>query len=99
MGLGLVIVEISRSHSDTPHSVGLLWTSDWNVAETPTGQHTKLTRDIHAPAGFETAIPAIQLPQTHALHRAATGIGPREFKSQKKCRNQSATIYNLTKIQ
>jgi len=28
MGQGLLIVEDSRSHSDTPHSVGLLWTSD-----------------------------------------------------------------------
>ena len=26
-------------------------------------------------AGFEPAIPAIQLRQTYALHRAATGIG------------------------
>ena len=94
MGLGLLIVEVSRSHA-----VGLSWKSDWNVAQTSTWQHTKLTRDIHAPAGFETAIPAIQQPQTHALHGAATAIGPREFKSQKKCRNQSATICNPTKIQ
>jgi hypothetical protein len=27
------------------------------------------------PAGFELAIPATKLPQTYALHRAATGIG------------------------
>ena len=33
---GLLIVEYSRSHSDTPHSVGLLWTSDQPVAETST---------------------------------------------------------------
>jgi len=26
-------------------------------------------------AGFETAIPASEQPQTHALERAATGIG------------------------
>jgi len=25
---GFLIIEASRSHSDTPHSVGLLWTSD-----------------------------------------------------------------------
>jgi hypothetical protein len=35
-GLGLLIIEASRSHSDTPHSVGLLWTSDQPVAETST---------------------------------------------------------------
>jgi hypothetical protein len=27
------------------------------------------------PAGIELAIPAIELPQTHALDRADTGIG------------------------
>jgi hypothetical protein len=27
------------------------------------------------PAGFETAIPVSERPQTHALDRAATGIG------------------------
>jgi hypothetical protein len=32
VGLG----EVSRSHSDTPHSVGLLWTSDRIDAETST---------------------------------------------------------------
>jgi len=36
--------EVSRSHSDTPHSVGLLWTSDRSVAEMSTGQHITLTR-------------------------------------------------------
>jgi hypothetical protein len=32
----------SRSHSNTPHSVGLLWMSDQLVAETSTWQHTTL---------------------------------------------------------
>ena len=45
VGLGFLIVEISRTHSDTPQSVGLLWTSDRSVAETSTWQHTTLTRD------------------------------------------------------
>jgi hypothetical protein len=27
-GLGLLIIEVLRSHSDTPHSVELLWMSD-----------------------------------------------------------------------
>ena len=41
MGQGLLIHEVSRSHSTThPHSVGLLWTSDQLVAETSTWQHT-----------------------------------------------------------
>jgi len=47
VGHSLLIIEASRSHSDTPHSVGLLWTSDQPVAQTSTWQHTTLTRDIH----------------------------------------------------
>jgi hypothetical protein len=35
-GLGLQIVQVSRSHSDTPFSVELLWTSNQPVAETST---------------------------------------------------------------
>jgi hypothetical protein len=35
MGLGLII-EASRSLSDTPHTVGLLWTSDQVVTDTST---------------------------------------------------------------
>jgi len=30
------LIEASQSYSDTPHSVGLLWTSDQPVAETST---------------------------------------------------------------
>jgi hypothetical protein len=45
---GLLIIEASRSHSDTPHSVGLLWTSNQPEAEAFTWQHTTLTTDIDA---------------------------------------------------
>ena len=31
-GQGVLVVEVSRTHSDTPHSIGLLWTSDQLVA-------------------------------------------------------------------
>jgi hypothetical protein len=53
---------------DTSHSVGLLWTSDQPDTETSTWQRTTLT-------GFGPAIPASERPQTHALDRAASGIG------------------------
>ena len=33
---GLLVIEASRSHSDTPHSVGPLWTNDQPDAETST---------------------------------------------------------------
>ena len=46
---GHLILKISRSYSDTPNSVGILWTSDQTDAETSTSQHTTLTTDIHAP--------------------------------------------------
>jgi len=36
MGQIILIHEVSRSHTNAPHSVGLLWTSDQSVAETST---------------------------------------------------------------
>jgi len=44
-GQELPIIEASRSHSDTPHSAGNLWTSEQPDADTSTWQHTTLTRD------------------------------------------------------
>ena len=55
MGQSLLIHEVSRSHSDTPQSTGLLWRSDQPVAETSTWQHTTLTTDRHpCPGGIRT---------------------------------------------
>jgi len=77
VGHGLLIIESARSHSDTPQSVGLLWTSDQPVAETS----YLITHNTHKrqapmfPVGFEPASPASERPQTHALDRAATGTG------------------------
>jgi len=50
MDYSLLIIEASRSHSDThthTHLAGLLWTSDRPEAENSTSQHTTLTRDRH----------------------------------------------------
>ena len=46
-------------------------------ARTHPHTHTTLTPDKHPcpPVGFETAIPASDQPQTHALDRSATGTG------------------------
>ena len=50
--------------------------SDQPVAQTYTLLLTTLTTDTSTPpAGFEPTIPASEQPQTHALDRAATGIG------------------------
>jgi len=40
-----LIIEVSRSHSDTPHSVGLFSTGDQTKAETCTWRHSTLARD------------------------------------------------------
>ena len=76
MGLALPIIEASRSYSDTPHPVGLYYTSDRPVAESSTctkhNIHKRQTSKL--PAGIEPAIPASKGQETHALDRASTGI-------------------------
>ena len=42
---GHLIIEVSRPHSDTPHSEGLFWTSDQPDAEISTSQYTTLKID------------------------------------------------------
>jgi hypothetical protein len=60
VGQGLLIIEASRSHSDTPHSIGLLWTSDQPNAENFTWQHTQHSQetDRHATGGIRTPNPS-----------------------------------------
>ena len=77
VGQGLLIFEDSQSHSDTPHSVGLFWTSYQRDAKTALSddiQHSRET-DVHTPAGFEPAVLVSERLQTDVLERAATGIG------------------------
>jgi len=45
---GLLIIAAWRSHSKTPHSLGLLWTSDQPDAETCTWRNTTLKRDRYS---------------------------------------------------
>jgi hypothetical protein len=47
VGKGLLIIKALRTHSDTPHSVGLLWTSDQPDARNSTWQQATLTWDGH----------------------------------------------------
>jgi hypothetical protein len=58
VGQGLLIIEALRSHSDTPHSVGLLWMSDQPDAETSTWQHIIFTRDTHSSGRIRTHNPS-----------------------------------------
>jgi len=48
---------LEHTQLNTPHSVGLLWTSDRPDAETSTWQHTLLPRDVHGPSGIRTRNP------------------------------------------
>jgi hypothetical protein len=72
VGQGLLIIEASRSHSDTPQAVGLLWTSDQPDAVTSIRQHSKET-DIHAPGGIRTRNPSMRAAADPRLDRMATG--------------------------
>jgi len=49
VGQGLLIIDAPRSHSDTPHSVELLWTSDQPDTENSTSQHNTLKSQIPCP--------------------------------------------------
>ena len=68
-GQDLPITEALRSHSDTPHSIGLLWTSD--QPDTEITHNTRKRQASMSLAGFEPAVPASEWP----LNLAATGIG------------------------
>jgi hypothetical protein len=75
VGQSFLITQASRSHSDTPYSVGLLWTSDQPDAETwQVTTHTRERETSMLPAGFEPAIPISERLQNQAVDRAATGI-------------------------
>ena len=75
--LGRLVAEVSRSHTDTPQPVELLWTRDLPIVETYIWQHTTFTADRPPcpPAGFEPAIRASARPKNYALDRAVTGTG------------------------
>ena len=47
LSLGLLVIEASWSHSETSHSLRLLWRRDQADAETSTWQHKTRTRDKH----------------------------------------------------
>jgi hypothetical protein len=75
-GLGLLVVEVSRTHSDTTLSRTPLYKESARGRDLYVTTHNTHQRQISTPlAEFEPSIPASQRPQTHALDHAATGIG------------------------
>jgi hypothetical protein len=80
VGQDLIIDALRSRHDfDTPHSVGFLRTSDQPLVETSTWQHTTFALDKEPSprrdSNPEPTIPASERQQTHALDRAAIGIG------------------------
>jgi hypothetical protein len=74
---GLLIIEASRSYSDTPHSVGSFWTSDGQTQRpVPATTQNSQETEMYVPAGFEPAIPASERPhtQTGSLQLLVTAI-------------------------
>jgi hypothetical protein len=78
VGQGFLIIEASQSHSFRHTTLG----------RTPLDERSARRRDLHLtihnthkrqismpPVGCEPTIPARERPQTHALDRAAAGIG------------------------
>jgi len=49
VGQDLLIIEASRSHSDAPHYVGLLWTSDQPVAQRLPPDKTQHSQETFMP--------------------------------------------------
>jgi hypothetical protein len=64
----------------TPQSVGPLWTRDRPL---PNNTTTHKRETSMPPVGFEHTITASPRPQTYALDRAATGIGPHTLTTDK----------------
>ena len=88
-----LIIEASRSYSDTPLLVGLLWTSDKPNAETSTWQHTT---HIHAHGGIWTHNPSKRTaadlrlrPRGHCDRPVITVLG---------YNNSFKVVYKLNKI-
>jgi len=68
--LVLPIIKASRSHSDTPHSIRLLWTSYHPNAGTSTWQHIlPQVTDIHAPGGIRIYNPSKRAATYLSLRR------------------------------
>jgi hypothetical protein len=63
------------THTNAPHSLGLLRTSNHLFAETSTWQQHSQLKNIHYPPEFKPTISADERPQTNALDRPTTGTG------------------------
>jgi hypothetical protein len=80
-GQGLLILEVSRSHSlDVPQPVGLIWTSDQLVAETSTWQHTTLKTDKHPCPRRDSNLQSWQASGCRPTPQTARPLRPARYK-------------------
>jgi hypothetical protein len=91
VGQGLLIVEASRSHLNTPHSIGLLWTSDQPDGKTSTWQHTTFTRDRHP-------CPLSGIRTRNPCRRAAADPSLRSSGHRDRQWNLLLTLYSLSTV-
>ena len=79
-GHGLLILEVSRSHTATHH---IRWDSSGPVissSQRPLPDNTQHPQQTFMPpAGFEPTISTGERPQTYTLDRTATGTGRRTW--------------------
>jgi len=78
VGEDLLTVQASQLHSVTHIAIGRNPLDEWSAWCRNlylTTNSTDKRQTSMPPAGFQPAIPASERPQTHALDRAATGIG------------------------
>ena len=78
MGQGLVIHEVSRSHTKRHSTVGRTPLDEWSASHRDlylTTHNTHNRETSMPPVGFEPTISAGERSQTYALDRAATGTG------------------------
>ena len=74
VGHGLIIHEVSRSHTTTHHSRDVFCGRVINSSQRPlpnNTQHSK-QRNVHVPVGFKPTILAAKRPQTYSLDRVAS---------------------------
>jgi hypothetical protein len=83
VGQGLLITEASLLHSDTPHSIELLWTSDQSHRDIYLTTHNNRRRQTSMPpAGFEPAIPGSEGPQTLVIDGPRRDSNPQSQKAR-----------------
>jgi hypothetical protein len=76
VGQDLLIFEALRSHSDTPHSVGLFSTSDQSARDLYLTTQNTQKRGLPMPQWDSN-------PPTYAIDRAANGICQRSYTTSK----------------